>query len=65
MRQRPPEPIPLTGKKRRLKFLNEFESPYWLGLFKLAGVERPPLWPIVLLGVAIGAALGWLMLLQF
>ena len=56
------KPEPLAGKKKRLRSLDEFEPPYWVGLFRLRDAEEPRLWPVVLLGLGIGAAIGWLVL---
>ena len=56
--QMPREPIPLTGRSRRLKSLSEFAPPYWLGVFKAQMDKRPSLLPAILAGLAIGVVLG-------
>lgn len=63
MAKRSPEPISLTGKHKRLRSLNEFEPPYWLGLFR-AKDKQPRVNPVVpVIGLAIGLALGVLLFL--
>ena len=54
--------VPLAGKKKRLRSLDEFEPPYWLGLFRLRAADEARLWPVILLGLGIGAAIGWFLL---
>ena len=57
-------PIPLKGKSRRLKSLNEFEAPYWKGLFqpwRKAEVVIP-LWIVAVVLVA-GVGIGILIVL--
>jgi hypothetical protein len=64
-RNRIAKPVPLVGKKKRLRSLDEFEAPYWLGLFNPKDAGESRLWPIILFGIAIGVALGWLILSEF
>jgi len=51
-------PIPLKGKSRRLKSLNEFEPPYWKGLFQPRRKDEVPNWLIVAIGLAVGVTIG-------
>lgn len=64
-RRKPAEPIFLTDKRKRLKSLDEFEAPYWLGSFKVPIGQRSKLWPLLTLSVSMGAAIGWFLLPHF
>ena len=48
----------MAGRSKRLKSLNEFTPPYWLGLFKLRTATRPRLFVPIVIGLVGGIALG-------
>ena len=54
-------PIELKAKAKRLRSLDEFEAPYWKGLFQPWRREAVPI-GIIGVGFAIGVAIGILLL---
>jgi hypothetical protein len=53
------QPVPLTGKAKRLKSLNEFEPPYWKGLFQPGKHHHRETILAVLVGLIFGLVLGF------
>jgi hypothetical protein len=61
MRRGSDQVVPLAGKRRRLKSLNEFDAPYWKGIFDPRRKEGVAAW-IIPAGFAAGVAIGLVVL---
>ena len=50
--------------KKRLKSLEEFQRPWWFPTFRIPTKEQPgPFpWAYLIVGVMLGAGLGWFVL---
>jgi hypothetical protein len=53
------QPVSLAGKAKRPKSLNEFESPYWLGVFQPGEHHHRVPVLAVLVGLMFGLVLGF------
>jgi hypothetical protein len=58
------EPVPLEVKAKRLKSLDEFEPPYWLGLFQPGQVHWRFPAGATIIGLLIGLSLGWFLFVR-
>lgn len=53
------EPISIAGRPKRLRSLDEFEPPYWVGLFEAARGRGSRFWILVFAVAIVGSLIGW------
>lgn len=53
------EPIAIAGRAKRLRSLDEFDPPYWLGLFQAARDRRQRFCVLVMAVAVAGLVIGW------